>query len=202
MASPRAKRSDARRGRVLAAVLELHRKGGSEAVTIASVGKLARASTGSIYHQFGDKDGLLDAAFESLIEAYRAHVRTALGPAAEAKTPRAYVRALVTAHLAWVFAHPDEARLLFRARRGMSGDRAQAARRGTGAFAAEILEGLRTLGGGDAIVPMPAALATAVILGPAQEIARQWLGGRLPNLEPEPTIRTLADAAWRAVRRE
>ena len=198
MISRRTKETEARRARVLSVVADLQRKGGSEAVTLARVSKAARVSTGSIYHQFGDKDGLLDAAFESLIVEYRAHVLARV--AGEGSTARRYVTALVSAHLAWVFDHPDEARTLFRTRRVLSGDRAQAARRATGAFASEVLGGLRKVARPGEVMVLPNAYASAVVLGPAQEIVRQWLGGRLPDLDPAEAIRTLSEAAWRAVK--
>jgi len=198
MISRRTKETEARRARVLVVVADLQRKGGSEAVTLARVSKAARVSTGSIYHQFGDKDGLLDAAFESLILEYRAYVLERV--TSEGSTARRYVTALVSAHLAWVFDHPDEARTLFRTRRALSGERARAARRATGAFASEVLGGLRKVARRGEVVVLPNAYASAVVLGPAQEIVRQWLGGRLPDLDPAEAIRTLSEAAWRAVK--
>ena len=198
MISRRTKETEGRRARVLNVVIDLQRKGGSEAITLARVSKAARVSTGSIYHQFGDKDGLLDAAFESLILDYRAYVLDRV--TSEGNTARRYVSALVSAHLAWVFDHPDEARTLFRTRRALSGERAQAARRATGAFAAEVLGGLRKVARSGEVVALPSAYAAAVVLGPAQEIVRQWLGGRLPDLDPAEAIRALSEAAWRAVK--
>jgi AcrR family transcriptional regulator len=198
MASRRAVETKTRRARVLKVVLELQRQGGPEAVTLARVSEVARVSTGSIYHQFGDKDGLLDAAFETLIQGYRDFVSARV--ATEGRTAGRYVRALVSAHLEWVFAHPDEARALFRTRRALPPERAAAVRRSTGAFAAEILAGLRKVAKPDEVVRMTGAIAAAVVLGPAHEIARQWLSGRLPDLDQDEAIRALSEAAWRAVR--
>lgn len=198
MASQRSVETKARRARVMKVVLDLQRQGGPEAVTLARVSETAGVSTGSIYHQFGDKDGLLDAAFETLIEGYRAHVAARVK--AEGRTAGRYVRALVAAHLEWVFAHPDEARALFRTRRALPPERAAEVRRSTGAFAAEIVGGLRKVAKPDEVVPMTGAIAAAVVLGPAHEIARQWLGGRLPDLDPERAIQSLSEAAWRAVK--
>jgi len=179
-------------------VLELQREGGPEAVTLARVSEGSGVSIGSIYHQFGDKDGLLDASFEALIADYRTHLLAFVKR--EGRTARQYVRAVVTGHLTWVFEHPDEARTLFRKRREVPPERDAAVRRSTGAFGAELLGGLRKVARAGEVVPLEGALAAAVVLGPAHEISRQWLEGRLPDLEQDEAIRSLAHAAWRAVK--
>jgi len=201
-ARPASKRSVAtqrRRARVVTAVLDLHRRGGTEAVTLARVRKATGVSTGSIYHQFGDRDGLLDAAFESLAQEYRAFVSARV--ARDGRSASRYVRALVAAHLEWVFEHPDEARAMFRTRRALSPERAVEVRRSTGAFVGELLRGLHAVAKPREIVPMTSAIAAAVVLGPAHELARQWLAGRLPELDRARAVATLADAAWRSVAR-
>lgn len=54
-----------------------------------------------------------------------------------------------------------------------SGDRTHAARRVTGAFASEVLGGLQKVARPDEVVLPPNAYASAVVLGPAQEVVRQ-----------------------------
>lgn len=198
MASKRSVATQSRRARVMKVVLDLHREGGPAAVTIARVREASGVSTGSLYHQFGDRDGLIDAAFEELVVGHRAYVSARL--AREGNTAARYVRTLVAAHLRWIFDHPDEARALFRTRRALPPERAAAARRSTGAFVAETIGGLKKVARANEIVPLSGALGAAVLLGPAQEIARQWLAGRLPELDQEATIAALSEAAWRAMR--
>jgi AcrR family transcriptional regulator len=61
-AGPRALRSRGTRERVLEVVLEQLELGGEAAVRIDSVRDRSGVSIGSIYHHFGDRDGLITAA--------------------------------------------------------------------------------------------------------------------------------------------
>ncbi len=65
--------------------------------TLAQIARRAGVSTGLVAHYFGDKDGLLDAAFRSLTQRVAHRVRTRL---AEADTPRARIQAVIDGNLA------------------------------------------------------------------------------------------------------
>jgi betaine-aldehyde dehydrogenase len=65
--------------------------------TLAQIAGRAGVSTGLVAHYFGDKDGLLDAAFRSLARRVSDHVRARLHQIA---TPRARIQAIIDANLA------------------------------------------------------------------------------------------------------
>ncbi len=65
--------------------------------TLAQIAARAGVSPGLVAHYFGDKDGLLDAAFRSLARRVGDHVRASLR---QVSTPRARIQAVIDANLA------------------------------------------------------------------------------------------------------
>jgi betaine-aldehyde dehydrogenase len=65
--------------------------------TLAQIATRAGVSPGLVAHYFGDKDGLLEAAFRSLARRVGTHVRARLRHAA---TPRGRIQAVIDANLA------------------------------------------------------------------------------------------------------
>ncbi len=65
--------------------------------TLAQIAGRAGVSPGLVAHYFGDKDGLLDAAFRSLARRVGDHVRARLR---QVSTPRARIQAVIDANLA------------------------------------------------------------------------------------------------------
>jgi AcrR family transcriptional regulator len=178
-----------RREEILEAALESF--GATGTATIDDVRKRSGASVGSIYHHFGGKDGIAAALYVEILRGYQAGVVRALGRAPDAGSG---VRALVRYHLRWVERNPERARFLLQggAAREGAAEELKELNRGLAAAVGEWVEGQA------AIRPLPSEVFYAMILGPAQELTRSWLGGRIKSLrrlEDE-----LAEAAWRAVR--
>ena len=65
--------------------------------TLAEIARRAGVSPGLVAHYFGDKDGLLEAAFRTLARTLAARVRAKL---AQARTPRGRVQAVIDTNLA------------------------------------------------------------------------------------------------------
>jgi betaine-aldehyde dehydrogenase len=65
--------------------------------TLAQIASRAGVSPGLVAHYFGDKDGLLDAAFRSLARRVGDHVRARLR---QVSTPRGRIQAIIDANLA------------------------------------------------------------------------------------------------------
>src|ERR1700728_820092 len=88
----------------LSAALTIVSAHGPAAVTIASVGTLLKAPTGSFYHRFASRNVLLGALWLRTVLSFQEGISAALdagdGLRAALHTP------------AWARAHPDEARLL------------------------------------------------------------------------------------------
>jgi AcrR family transcriptional regulator len=178
-----------RREAILEAALQSFDATGGTA--IEEIRQRSGASVGSIYHHFGDKEGIAAALYVEILRGYQAGLLRALrrGTGAEAG-----VKALVRYHLRWVERNPRRARFLLR------GWEARAA---AGAELMEINRDMyEAMGewveGQPEIRPLRREVFYAVVFGPAQELSRSWLAGRTASLRK--LEKELAAATWLAVR--
>lgn len=96
-------RSAETRDAVVAAAVELLRAGGTDAVTAAALSERSGVSWGGIQHQFGSKDGVLDATLARLVADLAGVWQDAPSPGGDLETR---VRALVD--LVWdTVRHPS-----------------------------------------------------------------------------------------------
>ena len=165
--------------------------GATGEIAIEDVRRRSGASIGSIYHHFGGKDGIAAALYVEILRDYQAGVVRTLrrAPGAEGG-----VRSLVRHHLRWVERNPERARFLLQggAARAAAGDELKALNRSLATLVGEWVERQ------PAIRPLQREVFYATVIGPAQELSRHWLAGRIQSLrrlEDE-----LAETAWRAVR--
>ena len=190
-----------RRQDILNAALACAVDNGVDAVTIDGVRARCGASVGSIYHHFGNRDGIVAALFFDIFHDQSRSVQAQLDAA---QGVEAGVRALVTGYLDWVVQEPERARFLFQARGAVAAgprtpDLAEAARRRNAALVAWF-EPHRQAG---AVRNLPCELMPSLVMGPVQSYCRAWLSGQggADGLPSPATYRAeLADAAWRAVR--
>ena len=178
-----------RREEILEAALESFAATGT--ATIEEVRKRSGASVGSIYHHFGGKDGIAAALYLEILRGYQDGVVRALGRSSDAGSG---VRALVRYHLRWVERNPERARFLLQggAAREGAAEELKALNRGLAAAVGDWVEDQ------EAIRPLRFEIFYAIVFGPAQELTRSWLGGRIKSLRR--FEEDLAEAAWRAVR--
>jgi len=88
---------DTRRGQLVEVTIDSLAELGYVGTTLAQIATRAGVSPGLVAHYFGDKDGLLDAAFRSLARRVGNQVRTRLRLVA---TPRGRIQAIIDANLA------------------------------------------------------------------------------------------------------
>jgi AcrR family transcriptional regulator len=181
-----------RKQEILEAALRGFAEKGLAGTTVDEVRRRSGASVGSIYHHFGDKEGIAAALYLDCLRDYQAGVVAVLERGGDAE---ATVKALVRHHLRWVEADPDRARFL------LSGPPPRSA----AAIADVNRDGLRAMvawlereSAAGRVEPMPFDVFFAVLIGPAQEFCRYWLSGRV-RTSIRSAQRSLGDAAWRAV---
>lgn len=183
------------RQRVLDAALALVLEGGEEAASIAAIREACGVSVGSIYHHFGNKQGILTALYE---EGMRRHEDQLVEAVEQANSPRRAVVALVREHVAWSVAQRDWAMLLHQVRRvGAPAVMARADELDARLLRA-LLEALAPALARGSVSRVPEALYLPLVLGPARAVVARWLEGR-GALEPGEVIPALAQAAWRAI---
>jgi betaine-aldehyde dehydrogenase len=88
---------ESRRRQLIEVTLDSLAELGFVGTTLAQIAGRAGVSPGLVAHYFGDKDGLLDAAFRSLARRVEHHVRARLRLIS---TPRARIQAVIDANLA------------------------------------------------------------------------------------------------------
>ena len=88
---------ESRRCRLIEVTLDSLAELGYVGTTLAQIAGRAGVSPGLVAHYFGDKDGLLDAAFRSLVRRVGENVRARLR---QISTPRARIQAVIDANLA------------------------------------------------------------------------------------------------------
>ena len=87
---------DSRRRQLVDVTIDSLAELGFVGTTLAQIAGRAGVSPGLVSHYFGDKDGLLDAAFRSLTRRVGDHVRARLR---QISTPRARIQAVIDANL-------------------------------------------------------------------------------------------------------
>lgn len=192
-----------RRAEILAGAAACFARTGIEAATIADIRAASGASTGSIYHHFGDKEGIVAALYVETLRGYQAGY---LAAARRFTTGEAYVKGTVRHFLRWVAADPDAARFLMDARRAPEVARADdTIRDDTRTMMESAAARAKAFMEAGEIRRVPLRLVTALTVGAAQTLARTWLD--MPRDEFEAGVRArgrdtraMADAAWRALR--
>lgn len=109
MAPPRKHETDV----ILDAARTLVLDGGPRAASVAAIAKASGAPAGTLYHRFGNRDGILTAAW---LRALRRFQERAL--AADGETPADTAVAMAVAAVAFARALPEDARLLLTIRPG------------------------------------------------------------------------------------
>lgn len=162
-----------------------------EEVTIEGVRERSGASVGSIYHHFGDKEGILAALYVQVLSEYQAGVARTLEADPGARDG---IEALVRHHLRWVERHPERARFLLdgSVAKVQAGEEVDALNERLFAAVEDWVGRQEGLGS------MRRVVFFSAVFGPAQALSRSWLAhrnGSLREMEDD-----LAEAAWRAVR--
>lgn len=111
LAPPRKHDSDA----ILDATRALVLAEGPRAASVAAISQASGAPVGTLYHRFGNRDGILAAAWFRALERFRAGALAA--DAAHPDDPVEAGVAMASASLAFAAARPDDARLLLTVRR-------------------------------------------------------------------------------------
>ncbi|WP_063815829.1 TetR/AcrR family transcriptional regulator [Sorangium cellulosum] len=187
----------ARREALLDAALRCFEQRGLLRTGIEDVRKEAGASPSSVYHLFEDFPALvaalLERTFARLAGAMTARVLAA-------RTARSAVRALVEAHLTWVFEHEAEARFMYQALAlELDGHHRAALRETKARLKAEMTAHLAELGVFSGARSSEVTL-DVVLLGPAHQACRAYLSA--PGVVDPAWMRaTLPDLACAALAR-
>ena len=182
---------------ILDAALDVFTQRGYHGATIEEIRAASGASIGSIYHHFAGKQELAAALYLDGLRDYQQAFLEVLEQGGDAE---ATVKAIVENHLRWVAEHPKMASYLMNSREV---DVARATEPELRTMNRAVIDATREWVERGVIAgtlrALPTALYYALLIGPAQEFARQWLRRRDRKALTEAQD-ALGQAAWRAVR--
>ncbi|MCP8465619.1 TetR/AcrR family transcriptional regulator [Pseudomonas sp. ZM23] len=186
-----------RKDDILQAALACFSESGVDATTIEMIRDRSGASIGSLYHHYGNKERIIGALYLEGVGQYAALLDEGLQQAQGAET---VVKLFVTCYIDWVSANPDWARFILHSRgrveAGEVGEALREANRQQGRRIAELLAEYRKAGAFKNLAP---ELFNSVVIGPAQDYARNWLAGRT-RVDLIDCREQLAQIAWDSVR--
>lgn len=192
------KRAESKR-QILRCALALFNEHGVEATTIELIRAESQTSVGSIYHHFGNKEGVIAALYMAALED-QARLRDSYLSTAE--TIRDGVFSLVYSYLDWVIEQPDWARFLYHARFSISrsgyGDQLNEANH---ARNSKLKEWIAKQADHKELSLLPPELLPSLLIGPTESYCRAWLSGRVKQ-SPDTHRQLLAEAAWKTVAKE
>jgi AcrR family transcriptional regulator len=157
---------------ILDAARALVLDGGPRAASVAAIAKSSGAPAGTLYHRFGNRDGILTAAWLRALERFQVRAM-----AAEADTPAETAVAMAVASIGFARELPEDARLLLTIRPG------------------DLLDGEP-----DAAFQQTLAAMNAPLRGRVGTLARQLYGSSDPR-SVDAVVRAVADLPYAVVRR-
>ncbi len=169
---------------------------GLEATRIEDVRDASGISTGSLYHHFGSKLGLLEAV---VIAALSEHKRALLEKLNENMSAQDAVQALIAATADWISLNPDAARCIFRFRGALESAGSNALINHNRTELSPLLKRLEVWIKNGEIRALPIALLLPLLHGPLHEYARSWLAGRV-QVPPSAYVEVFIGAAWGALK--
>ncbi|WP_104183108.1 TetR/AcrR family transcriptional regulator [Mycobacterium avium] len=168
MAPPRKHETDV----ILDAARALVLDGGPRAASVAAIAKASGAPAGTLYHRFGNRDGILTTAWLRALERFQARAL-----AADGDTPEDTAVAMAVAAVGFARALPADARLLLTIRPG------------------DLLDGEP-----DAAFRQTLAAMNAPLIQRLAQLARQLYGNARPR-SVDAVARAVADLPYAVVRR-
>jgi len=169
-------RTNDKRKNILKAALACFTQYGIESTTIEQIRDLSDTSVGSLYHHFGNKEGIASALYK---EGLRQFMRGLSEQMRSVTSIEQMIAVTVHSNLNWIVENPDWARFIFNHRHVLK-ENAQ-----EDSFKAEVktahLEMTNqwlSLSDSDRLIPMPLDVYQAILIGPTHHYAKEWLGGR------------------------
>ncbi len=183
--------------RILRAALECFTKSGVSETRVSDIHEASGVSIGSIYHHFGDKEGIASALVEYGIASLNARIFARLSMVSTSD-PEAIIGAIVRAAGYWGTDEPALAGYVLNNRSQLHPDKVLVVEQATLGLVDQLSALIEEAQGSSFKLP-PAPIALALVLGPIQEYSRRWITGRA-DTPPAEYVEVFAAAAWKAVR--
>uniref|UniRef100_A0AAU2JZC0 TetR/AcrR family transcriptional regulator n=1 Tax=Streptomyces sp. NBC_00049 TaxID=2903617 RepID=A0AAU2JZC0_9ACTN len=197
--SPKQQRGEATVDQLLTAALRVFAESGQQGFTVNAVASASGVSLGSLYHHFGNFDGLAAALYIRCMDELCDDMVASL---TRCRTARTGIRAWVTSYLRFTREHRDVALFLHAsAYSGYLVAHAEAIGAAKAAKFAAIMDWLRVRVERGEVAPLPTAVIEVLVMGPLTEAARRWLSSTY-EIDLAEAERHLPDLIWRSLRPE
>lgn len=161
---------------IIEAALACFSRHGVEATTIDMIREASGASVGSLYHRFGNKEGIAAEVYMQGLRDFRENLE---GRLAGVRNLKEAVRAVIDANIDWIVENPDWARFVFNHRMVLvQADREKAFMEETAAATQKWWADVLTLPGAEGLAARKSPVYASVLSGPVHDYARHWLEGR------------------------
>lgn len=178
---------------IIEAALACFSQHGVEATTIDMIREASGASVGSLYHRFGNKEGIAAEVYMQGLRDFRASLEVRL---ASVRNLEEAVRAVVDANIDWIVANPEWARFVFNHRMVLAqADREKAFLEETTASTQKWWSDMLGLPGAEVLATRKNPVYASVLTGVVHDYARHWLEGRR-KISPDKLRTTFAAAAY------
>jgi AcrR family transcriptional regulator len=179
--------------RILRAALECFARQGVSATTLTNLRNAAGVSVGTFYHHFQNKEQVVSALFVNALREYQADF---LAELRRHPDPRQALPAIVAFHVDWCARRPDQALFMLTERPPRAGEPGAAALADQNrTFFSEVTGWWNVQVHHGALRPADPVIISVLWIGPAQELCRHWLSGRIPK-PTDDQIALLGEAAW------
>lgn len=192
----RQSRSSALKQRVMDAALIRFSEVGVERTNVGDILKDADCSVGSLYHHFGNKEGIAEALFIHGIATFN---RDLLDTLLSRRTAQTGVKAIVTHLCRWATEQSSLAAFLLSREIKLSEEARLELREMDQTFNEALVTWFRPHIDNGNLRKLPAELYVPLISGPTLDYARMWLSGR-GKRSPHLVADALAQSAWDSVK--
>ena len=188
--------SESRRKEIILAALACFTEQGINETSITDIRRRSKASVGSIYHHFGNKEQLARTVYLEGIRDYQAGLADVLERYQDA---REGVFAIVRYHLEWAKQNPEWTRFLFQKRHAdfMSSTEKEFKEMNVD-FARRIASWFQKHVRAGALKLLPPDLYPCILLGPCQEFLHHYLATHTVT-SLDTAAREFGKAAWQAL---
>jgi AcrR family transcriptional regulator len=184
------------KSRVMEVALGHFSEVGIERTNVSNILNDAGCSVGSLYHHFGNKEGIAEALFIDGVNQFNSRLLEALLPRRTASTG---IKAIVTFCCEWVTDQPELAGFLLSREVTLSGNAKLELRKMDRDFGQSIYDWFVPHVKSGALLELPTSMYVPLICGSTLEYSRLWLSGR-NNRSPSNVASILAEAAWQSVK--
>jgi AcrR family transcriptional regulator len=189
--------TSALKSRVIEVALAHFSEVGIARTNVGDILKDANCSVGSLYHHFGNKEGIAEALFIDGVNQFNASLLAALLPRRTASTG---ISSIVTFCCDWVTDQSQLAAYLLSREIKLSESAKQKLREMDRALSQSLFDWFVPHVESGTLQQLPTAMYVPLICGPTLEYSRMWLSGR-SRKSPSDVSPILAQAAWQSVKK-